>query len=92
MATQAFSQIDSISAKNPLIFDRLTKNLKEYKLDTTAAPNDKITKVIIELRNLRGAFNINEAIEYKLAEDKQKKEMSVPEFEKLSHFFRSGNG
>jgi uncharacterized protein len=92
-ATPAFCQVDSLNTKSPLlIFDRLTKDLKEYRPDTTAVPNDKITKVIIELRNLRGGFNINEAIEYKLEEDKQKKEISEADFESFSVYFKNGNG
>ena len=92
-ATTVFSQVDSLNPKKKsLIFDRLTKDLKEYKLDTTEVPNDKITKVIIELRNLKGGFNINEAIEYKLEEDKQKKEFSEADFESFSFFFLNGNG
>jgi hypothetical protein len=92
IVTSAFSQIDTLKSKSSTIFDRLTKDLKEYRPDTTAVPNDKITMAIIELRNLRGGFNINEAIEYKLEEDKQKKEIPEAEFEKFSIFLRSGNG
>jgi uncharacterized protein len=92
LVTSAFSQVDTLQSKGSTIFDRLTKELKEYRPDTTAVPNDKITMAIIELRNLRGGFNINEAIEYKLEEDKQKKEMPEAEFEKFSVFLRTGNG
>lgn len=92
MATSAFSQADTLKFKNSTIFERLTKDLKEYRPDTTEVPDDKITMAIKELRNLRGGFNINEAIEYKLEEDKQKKEMPEAEFEKFSIFLRSGNG
>ena len=77
IVSSAFSQVDTAKLNHSTIFDRLTKDLKEYKPDTTAVPDDKITRTIIELRNLRGGFNINEAIEYKLEEDKQKKE--IPE-------------
>lgn len=76
----------------PSIFEKLTNDLKDYKPDTTKAPNDKITKEIIKLRILKGGFNINEAIEYKLAEDKQKSEMSTADFEKFSTYFKTGNG
>ena len=90
--TTAFSQVDSLNSKKLLpIFDRVTKSLKEYKLDTSEVPNDKITKMIIELRNLRGGFNINEAINFKLEEDKQKKEIPEADFERFSHFFKNVN-
>lgn len=93
IVTSAFSQVDTLNSERPLqIFDRLAKSLKEYRLDTTAVPKDKITKVIMELRDLRGGFNINEAIEYKLEEDKQKNEFSEADFANFSLFFRNGNG
>lgn len=89
ITTSAFSQVDSSKSQ---IFYRLTKDLKEYKPDTSAVPNDNTTRLIIELRSLRGVFNINEAIEFKLEEDRQKKEIPEAEFEKFSSFFRNGNG
>jgi len=92
IVSSAFSQVDTAKLNHSTIFDRLTKVLKEYKPDTTAVPDDKITRKIIELRNLRGGFNINEAIEYKLGEDKQKNEIPAAAFEKFSNFLTSGNG
>ena len=44
-------------------FERITGAVKEYKLDTSSAPDDKITRKIIELRSLRGGFNIDEDTE-----------------------------
>lgn len=89
--TMAFSQNEGITAPSN-IFSRITQSIKEFKLDTTAAPNDKITKKIIELRNLRGGFNISEAIDYKIEEDRQKNEIPKSEIESLATFFKSGNG
>ena len=88
-----FSQSDT-TAHNaaPDIFNRITKSIKEFRLDTTAAPDDKITRKITELRKLRGGFNINEAIDFKLEEDRQKNEVSKAALDSLSHFFKSGNG
>lgn len=91
LATIAFSQNDT--KKNSAdIFDRITKSVKEFQLDTTAAPDDKTTRKIIKLRNLKGGFNINEAIEFKIEEDRQKNEIPKAELDKLSDFFKSGNG
>jgi uncharacterized protein len=91
--TAAFSQADSVFKANyPSIFERISKSIKEYKLDTSAAPNDKITMKITELRNLRGGFNINEAIEFKLEEDKQKGEIPAAELAEFAAFMKSGNG
>lgn len=74
------------------IFQRIATNIKEYKLDTSEAPNDKITKKILQLRNLRGGFNINEAIDFKIEEDRQKKEVPKEELDKIAAFFNTGNG
>lgn len=76
----------------PAIFERLTADLKDFKLDTSSPPNDRITKKIIALRTLKGGFNINEAVEYKLAEDKQKNEIPPAAFQKFSTFITEGNG
>jgi uncharacterized protein len=83
---------DTAKNKVPSIFERIATGVKDYKLDTSAAPNDKITKKILELRDLRGGFNINEAIDFKIAEDRQKNEVSKEELDKIASFFKSGNG
>jgi len=93
LATPGFSQGETNSAKNPsALFDRVTKSVMAYQLDTTAAPDDKISRKIIELRNLRGGFNINEAINFKIEEDRQKNEIPKAELDKLSEFFNYGAG
>jgi hypothetical protein len=93
LTTISFSQSDTNANKlSADIFERITKSVKEFHLDTTAAPDDKITKKITQLRNLRGGFNINEAIDFKIEEDRQKNETSKTEMDKLSDFFKSGNG
>lgn len=89
----AFPQNDTTALKfNSDVFDRITKAVKEFQLDTTSVPEDKITKKIIELRNLKGGFNINEALDFKIEEDRQKNEVPKAELEKLSLFFKTGNG
>jgi hypothetical protein len=88
-----FSQNDTVANNiSAHIFDRIAKGVKDFQLDTTAAPNDKITKKIIELRNLRGGFNINEAVDFKIEEDRQKNEVPKAELEKFAIFFKSGDG
>lgn len=88
-----FSQADTSSTKNPsAVFNNITKRVKEFRLDTTAAPDDKITEKIIELRNLKGGFNINEAINFKIEEERQKTETPTAELDKLSDYFNTGNG
>ena len=66
--------------------------MKEFKLDTTAVPNDKLSKRIEKLRNLKGGFNINEAIEFKIAEERSKENAPIEELDKIEAFFKNGNG
>lgn len=74
------------------IFVRITKSVEAFQIDTTAAPDDKMTRKIKQLRTLRGGFNINEAIDFKIEEDRQNKEIPKSEIEKLSAFFKEGDG
>jgi hypothetical protein len=75
-----------------VIFERIMKSVKEFKVDTTSVPDDKTTRKITQLRNLQGGFNINEAIQFKIAEDRSKNEIPKAELDKLATFFTSGNG
>jgi len=72
--------------------ERIMKEVSTYKPDTTSPPADKITQKIIELRKLRGGFNVNEAIAFKLEEDRQKGETPADVQKKLADFFTAGNG
>ena len=88
----SFSQNDSLPKNQSSIFEKITSEMAQFKPDTTTPPTDKITKAIIEVRTLRGGFNINEDIEFKIAEDKQKGDLSKEAGEKLADYFQSGNG
>ncbi len=74
------------------IFHRIKQATDSYKVDTSAPPDDRITRKIIELRSLRGGFNVNEMLEFKIAEDRQKGETSAATLNTLSDFFTRGNG
>ena len=74
------------------IFEKIALEMKEFKLDTTAVPNDKLSKRIEKLRNLKGGFNINEAIEFKIAEERSKENAPIEELDKIEAFFKNGNG
>jgi hypothetical protein len=88
-----FSQSDTVSNNiSSDVFDKIAKSVKDFHVDTTAAPDDKITRKIIELKNLRGGFNINEAVDFKIEEDRQKNEVPKAELEKFAIFFKSGDG
>lgn len=93
LANNLFAQTDTVKENfTPAIFDRITKSITDFQIDTTTAPDDKITRKIIELRNLRGGFNINEVIDFKIEEDRQKNEVPKAELDKVAMFFKSGNG
>lgn len=74
------------------VFEKITNEIKSYKLDTSAVPNDKITKKIKELRQLRGGFNINEAIQFKMGEEEQKNETPKSTLAYLKDQFTGGKG
>lgn len=89
----SFAQTDStIKIKAASIFNQLTTSLSSYKVDTSAVPNDKITRTIAALRKARGGFNINEAIMFKLGEDRQKNEITQADSLNLSNYFFKGDG
>ena len=79
---------------DPNIFNRLTQSAKDFKLDTSTAPADKLTQKIVEFRNLRGGFNINEAILYKFQEEEAKATdtASKEAVAKMKAAFYNGNG
>lgn len=72
------------------IFDRLTNEMKSFKVDTSDVPQDKLTRAIIEFRQLRGGFNINEAIKYKM-EEEEKKNPGNPQAAYLRQQFENGD-
>ena len=86
-----FCQAQNEDAKLP-IFEKIAVEMKEFKLDTTAVPNDKLSKRIEKLRSLKGGFNINEAIEFKIAEERSKENAPTKELDKIEAFFKTGNG
>jgi len=89
----AYAQSDSsFKATTVSVFGKISEEVKNFKLDTSSVPNDNITGKIQELRKLRGGFNINEALEYKLGEDRQKNEIPKADMDKLEDFFKQGDG
>jgi hypothetical protein len=89
----AFSQTNPDARAIDLsVFERLTNEVKNYKPDTSAVPDDKITRKIIEVRTLKGGFNINEAVAYKIEEERKKNDMPKEELDKIATFFKSGKG
>jgi hypothetical protein len=83
---------DTTRNANASIFQLMMTEMKDFKIDTSDVPDDKTTKMIRELRALKGVFNINEAISFKLEEDRSKKEKSPEEIQKLADYIQNGRG
>ncbi len=78
---------------DPDIFNKITAAAKEYVPDTSAAPNDKLTRKIMEFRNLKGGFNINEAVLFKFQEEEAKATDAAAKeaVQKMKDAFFNGN-
>lgn len=87
LTKQSFSQTDTTS-----IFKRISTELKNFHIDTTEPPNDKLTKKIAELRTLRGGFSIDEAIQFKLGEEKEAGKIAGTTPDQLKSYFTNGHG
>jgi hypothetical protein len=83
--------LTSIESKAQNIFERLTTEIKEYTIDTSNVPDDKITAVIRKLRSAKGGFNINEAIDYKIQEEVQKNPAAKDSMMKIAGSFKNGD-
>lgn len=86
LSTIAYSQTESD------VFTRITSSAQNFVIDTTAVPDDKLSREIRKLIQIKGGFNIAEAIEYKIAEDKNSGDLSAADAKLVSDFFTTGNG
>lgn len=86
------AQAQNESAPLPGIFDRLSSEMKNFKPDTSAVPEDRITRKIRQLRALRGGFNVNEAMEYKLSEEEKEGKTAPETIAYLRKEFSTGHG
>ena len=73
-------------------FQKISSKIKDFKVNTSAVPEDQLTLEIRKLRDTKGGFNINEAILFKIGEDKSKGDLTEVEADKLEKFFTQGNG
>lgn len=78
------------SAERADIFEKINAELRTFKIDTSAVPEDKITIKIRELRELKGVFNINEAIAFKLAEEEKENKISREELTRVRQSMMHG--
>lgn len=73
-------------------FTKISQQVSAYTPDTSAVPEDRMTRAIVKLRSLRGGFNINEAIEFKIGEERTKREMPEQQIDALSDYLTKGRG
>lgn len=83
---------DIDTTKKLSTFDRISLELEAYKPDTSTPPNDRSTQTIREIMSMRGGFNINEAIEYKLQEDRARGDIAEVDLNRLALYLQSGEG
>ena len=80
------------NVKVPGLMQRISKEISGFKADTSAVPNDKITKKIEELRKYRGKFNVDALVDIKLAQAKKSHLLSKEQYDQANNFFKKGNG
>lgn len=76
----------------PAFMQRVTKEISEFKIDTTTVPNDKITRKIEELRKYRGNFNVNTLVDFMLQQEKNSHKIPEASYNKAYNFFKNGDG
>ena len=79
---------DSLGSSD--IFQRISAELQAFKIDTSAVPEDETTSLIRKLRTLKGVFNINEAIAFKLEEEEKEKKSSKENLDKIRQSMLQG--
>jgi len=85
--------IKGFAQNNPSdAFQRISTEMKNFTVDTSAVPNDSLSDAIRKLRSTKGGFNITEAVEYKIAEDLNKGDLNKATADKLTNFYTQGNG
>ena len=89
--TAQSSPIDT-SKKRLSTFDKISQDLQAYKPDTSTPPADRMTQTIRQIMKLRGGFNINEALEYKIEEDRHRGETPEVDLNQLALYLQEGDG
>lgn len=83
--TFLFCAFLSSKAQEDVTASKIFKALSDsntFKLDTSTAPADILTRKIKQLRSIRGNFNPNELIKFKIKEEQSKSKEFPPEFYK----------
>ena len=90
LITYSSAQTDTTQSNE--MMEKVIQGMKEFRADTSTPPDDKLTRAIKELRAAKGGFNIQTAVEIKIAEERQKGEMPKEQIDKLADFLQKGNG
>ena len=88
ISIQVLNAPDSLGSSD--IFQRISAELQAFKIDTSAVPEDETTSLIRKLRTLKGVFNINEAIAFKLEEEEKEKKSSKENLDKIRQSMLQG--
>ena len=88
ISIQVLNAQDSLGSSD--IFQRISAELQAFKIDTSAVPEDETTSLIRKLRTLKGVFNINEAIAFKLEEEEKEKKSSKENLDKIRQSMLQG--
>ena len=88
ISIQVLNAQDSLGSSD--IFQRISAELQAFNIDTSAVPEDETTSLIRKLRTLKGVFNINEAIAFKLEEEEKEKKSSKENLDKIRQSMLQG--
>ena len=88
ISIQVLNAQDSLGSSD--MFQRISAELQAFKIDTSAVPEDETTSLIRKLRTLKGVFNINEAIAFKLEEEEKEKKSSKENLDKIRQSMLQG--
>ena len=88
ISIQVLNAQDSLGSSD--IFQRISAELQAFKIDTSAVPEDETTSLIRKLKTLKGVFNINEAIAFKLEEEEKEKKSSKENLDKIRQSMLQG--
>ncbi len=70
----------------------IVEEVKNYKIDTSDVPHDRLTRKINELRSAKAGINIDDIIMYKINEEEEKNEKPKEITAALKKQFTSGKG
>lgn len=83
---------NSSVAQSDSIMNKMFREIASFTPDTTMPPPGKKSVLASRLLSYTGILNIDEAIDFKIFESRQKKERPENEISAASEFFNTGKG